>query len=418
MFQSSFARVCMACALLLNLSPADAAAGLRLEEAVARALERNPDLAVFGYELKAQQARVVQSGARAEVEVGLLTENVLGNGRHSDFDAAETTLSLGFLFEHGALQKRRDAAMAGANALNADLNIRRVDAAAEVSRRFITVLERQQLIADAKRSRDLAEQTLQAVHTRVLAAKVPEAEEARAQAQLARAKLDEEHAEHELQTARRQLAALWAQTEPDFIEASGDMTVLPPLPTFESLRLDLDKNPDVERFVSEQRLRESELRLAQTRRRPPWRMNAGVRRFEGGDDHAFLVGVTIPIASKSAAEGAIGQARAHLDQVEARKSAMRVQLDNELFAVYQDLNHAYEEVAMLCDDVIPKMDRAMQESRYAYERGRYGYVELVAAQRELLDMRRALSAAYASVQRYRIEIERLTGVSLANQPSR
>ena len=129
MYQSSFARVCVACALLLKICAVDAADALRLEEAVTRALERNPDLAVFGYELKAQQARAVQAGARPETEVGFLVENALGTGRHSSFDAAETTLSLGFLLEHGALQKRRDAAVAGANALDAELNIRRVDAA-------------------------------------------------------------------------------------------------------------------------------------------------------------------------------------------------------------------------------------------------------------------------------------------------
>ena len=69
-----------------------------------------------------------------------------------------------------------------------------------------------------------------------------------------------------------------------------------------------------------------------------------------------------------------------------------MRLDTELFAIYQDLNHAYTEVKMLRDEVLPKMELAVEESRYAYERGRYSYVEWVAAQRELLEMRRALSS--------------------------
>lgn len=419
MHQSHFARARITFVLLLNFGFAAAAAQpLRLEEAVVRALERNPELATFAYELKAQQGRVRQASARPDIEVGLLTENALGSGRHSSFDAVETTLSLGFLFEHGALQRRRDAAAAGASALETELNVRRVDTAAEVSRRFITVLEGQQQIAETKRALELAEQTLEAVHLRVQAAKVPEAEEARARAQLARAKLDAGQAEHELLSARRRLAALWAQTEPDFGEASGDMTVLPPLPSFATLQSDLDKNPDFARFVSEQRLRESELRLAETRRRPPWRMTAGVRRFEDGSDHAFIVGLTVPLTSRNSVEGAIGQARAYLEQVEAKRAAARVQLDTQLFDIYQDLSHAYEQVEMLREDVLPQMERAVEESRYAYERGRYGYVELAGAQRELLDVRRVLSAAHANVQRFRIEIERLTGVSLATKASR
>ena len=59
-----------------------------------------------------------------------------------------------------------------------------------------------------------------------------------------------------------------------------------------------------------------------------------------------------------------------------------------------------------------RIEAALEQSRYAYERGRYGYLEWVAAQRELLDMRRALLRAAAELHQFRIEIERLTGTAL------
>jgi outer membrane protein, heavy metal efflux system len=290
--------------------------------------------------------------------------------------------------------------------------IERTDLAAETTRRFIAVLEHQQHIQELQRARELAEQTLQAVQLRVRAAKVPQAEEARAQAQLARAKLEEEHAEHELLTARRRLTSQWGELEPAFSEARGELSTLPSLPTFESLQANLMKNPNFDSFVSEKRLRESELRFAEARSRQPWHISAGVRRFEDNDDHAFIVGLTVPIAPRSYAQGAITESRSQLDAVDAKQAALQVKLDTELFAIYQELNHAYKEVAMLRDDVLPMMELAVEESRYAYERGRYSYVEWLAAQRELLEMRSALSSAYADVHRYRVEIERLTGASL------
>jgi outer membrane protein, heavy metal efflux system len=411
MDQLRFLRVCLACALVIAAN-VTAAQSLRLDEAVIRTLESNPDLAAFAHELRAQQGRVQQASARPSIEVGVLVENAFGTGSRSSFDAAETTLSLDFMLEHGALQRRRESALAGVDVLDAELKIKRTDVAAETGRRFITVLESQQQIVELRRARELAEQTLEAVQLRVKAAKVPQAEEARAQASLARAKLEEEHAEHELLAGRRRLAALWGQTEATFSEASGSLSNLPPMPAFESLRAELDKNPDFERFVSEQRLRETELRVAETRRRPPWQLMTGVRRFEQGEDHAFVVGITVPLPSRNYAQGAIAQARAQLDQVDAHRQARRVQLDAELFGIYQEIKHAYTEVATLRDDVLPKLEQAVEESRYAYERGRYSYVEWAAAQRELLEMRRSLSAAYAEVHRYRVEIERLTGASL------
>lgn len=408
------ARTLGACLLgaLLHSGGAHAQASLTLEDAVGRALERNPELAGFAYELKAQQAHTQAVGARPPIEAGLLVENIQGSGTRSDFDAAETTLSLGLLLERGARQRRRDVALAGGVVLGTELNVRRIDMAAEVGRRFITVLEDQQRIVELRRARELAAQTLESVQLRVRAAKVPEAEEARAQAQLARSRLDEEQAEHELLTARRRLAALWAESEPTFDEARGTLSALPPLPTFESVRAELDKNPEFERYVSEQRLRESELRLAETKRRPPWQVTAGVRRFEEGDDHAFVVGLTVPIAPRDYAQGTVAEARARAEGVDSRRSARRIHLETELFAIYQDLKHAYTEVDLLRDEVLPRMERAADESRYAYERGRYGYTEWVGSQRELLDVRRSLSAAYANAHRLRVEIERLTGASL------
>ncbi len=411
MDQFRFLRACLACTLIIACN-VEAAEALRLEEAVIRSLESNPELAVFAYELRAQQGRVQQAGARPPIEVGVLVENAFGTGARSSFDAAETTLSLDFILEHGALQRRQEAALAGADVLGAELSITRIDVAAETSRRFITVLEGQQLIVELGRARELAEQTLEAVQLRVKAAKVPQAEEARAQASLARAKLDEEHAKHELLAARRRLAALWGHSDAVFGEASGSLSAFPALPMFESLRAELERNPDFERFVSEQRLRETELRVAETRRRPAWQLTTGVRRLEEGGDHAFVVGLSVPLPSRDYAQGAIAQARAQFDEVDAKRRARRVQLDAELFAIYQELDHAYKEVAILRDDVLPKLEQAAEESRYAYERGRYSYVEWAAAQRELLEMRRSLSAAYANVHRYRVEIERLTGASL------
>jgi outer membrane protein, heavy metal efflux system len=411
MDQLRFLRACLACTLVV-IANVTAAQSLRLDEAVIRTLESNPDLVAFAHELRAQQGRVQQASARPPIEIGMLVENAFGTGSRSSFDAAETTLSLDFMLERGALQRRRESALAGVDVLDAELKIKRIDVAAETSRRFIAVLEEQQQVEELRRARELSEQTLEAVQLRVKAAKVPQAEEARAQASLARAKLEEEHAEHELLAARRRLAALWGQYEAEFAQADGTLSNLPPMPAFESLRAELDKNPDFERFVSEQRLRETELRVAETRRRPPWQLMTGVRRFEQGDDHAFVVGVTVPLPSRDYAQGAIAQARAHLDQVESNRQARRVQLDAELFGIYQEIKHAYTEVATLRDDVLPKLEQAVEESRYAYERGRYSYVEWAAAQRELLDMRRSLSAAYANVHRYRVEIERLTGASL------
>lgn len=388
---------------------------LGLQDAVVRALQNNPDLKAFGYELEAQLGRVRQAGARPSPEVSVLVENALGTGDRSGFDAAETTLSLGFLIEHGARQRRLDAAQAGSQLLDTETTVRRLDVAAEATRRYLAILIDQEQLKELNRSVQLAEETLSAVRARVLAAKSPQAEEARAHAQIARLRLEREDTEHELETAKVRLAALWGQRVPDFDAAEGALLTLPKLEAYETFVERLERNPQFEVFVSERRLREAELRLAESRKRLPWTVNAGVRRFEDQNDHAFVVGFSVPLPVRAQTEGAIATARAQAAQVDAKRAALRAQLDAELFALYQELRHAYHVTDVLRDDVLPRMEVAVEQSRYAYERGRYSYVEWVAAQRDLLDQRRALLDASAAVHRSRIEIERLTGAALSGR---
>lgn len=399
---------------LILLSPAAVAAEgpLTLQHAVERTLERNPDLAAFEYEIQAQHGALRQARARPGAEVGLHVENAFGSGRRSDFDTAETTLSLGFLIERGARERRTEVAMAGGELLTTEQRIQRLDIAAETARRFVVLLERQQALEDARSATRLVQETVKAVEARVRAGKVPEAEQGRALAQLARIRLDEDHAEHELASARVRLAALWGAIDADFSQVQGELLSPPELEPFETVRARITQNADFERLVSEKRVREAELRLAQMRSRPPWQVTAGVRRFEDTDDHALVLGITVPLPSRDLAHGAIAQARAQSAHVDAKTRALHARLQADLFALYQELKHTYAEVGTLRQEVLPRIEAALEQSRYAYERGRYGYIEWITAQRELLDVRRALLEASGELHQFRIEIERLTGTAL------
>lgn len=394
-------------------SPAQPTLGL--QDAIVRSLQSNPDLKAFGYELEAQLGRVRQAGARPSPEVSVLVENALGTGARSSFDAAETTISLGFLIEHGARQRRLDAAQAGSQLLDTEITVRQLDVAAEATRRYLEILTAQEELGELNRSVQLSEETLSAVQARVRAAKSPQAEEARAHAQIARLRLDREHVEHQLLTAKQRLSAWWGVRQPDFGSAEGALLNLPKLEAYESFVERLERNPQFEVLLSERRLREADVRLAEARRRMPWQVTAGVRRFEDQNDHAFIVGLSVPLPVRDQSEGAIATARAQAAQVDAKREALRAQLDAELFALYQELRHAYKETDVLRNEVLPRMEVAVEQSRYAYERGRYGYIEWVAAQRELLDQRRALLEASVNVHRFRIEIERLTGAALSGR---
>jgi len=414
----------VACAFLLTPILARAietlpgnGAPLTLQDAVARTLQFNPDLQVFGYELTAQDGRTRQAGAAPNPELVIDVEDALGTGSRSGFSGAQTTISLRQVLERGALMRRVAVASEGRNLLEAELAEKRLDAASEAARRFIQVLSDQARLQLTHEATVLAEKTLEAASLRVHAAKVPEAERARAEAALARTRLEHEDVVHELLTSRRQLAVLWGDTDAAFGEAQGQLSQLPALAPYESLSARIRSNPSLLKFSSEARLREAEVKLAEQRRKPAWTVTAGLRRFEDGDDFAAVVGLSIPLPFYDRGEGDIATALAMLEQVDASRSATEMRVLTQLFELFQELQHARHAADTLDSEVLPRVQSALKQTEYAYERGRYSYLELVAAQRELLEVKRARIQAAVDAFGYATEIDRLTGTVPGTTPN-
>ncbi|WP_293373710.1 TolC family protein [Nevskia sp.] len=415
---SPFARRLVPCVLLLSLpatSRAEAEVPLagptiRFAEAVSQALEKNPDLAVFGYAFRAHDGQALQAGLAPNPNLNLSIEDALGSGRRKGFKTAEQTLSLSQVLERGARERRIAAAEAGRELLDAEHLEKWVDTAAETARRYGHVLSDQVQLEVTHEASELARNTVDAARKRVKAGAAPSAEVARAQAALARADLEHEHAEHELLSSRRQLAALWGDREPAFGVAEGDLLTLPTLAPFDALAARLQANPGLLKFIAEQRLRDAEVRLAEQARKPAWQITAGVRRFGEGKDVAGVLALQIPLAFRDRGQGAIAEAQARSEQVAVKRTAAEITGLTQLFEWFQELKHAHTAANTLATEIVPRMEDALRQTEYAYARGRYGYQELVAAQKELLDARRARIQAAADAWQFATEIDRLTGV--------
>jgi outer membrane protein, heavy metal efflux system len=420
--RETIARACGAClTLLLTAAPLSAQAdpggdmgALSLAEALDRTAARSPLLIGAGYEVRAAEGRLLQARLRPNPELGVTVEDALGTGQHDGVDQAETTFTLGWILERGVRERLVDAAGEAVALQNVSARIALVDAAAETARRFADCLAFQARLEQAASAIRIAEETVTRIRERVAAGRAPGAELARAEAELARAELRKEDYEHELESAYRRLAAQWADTEPDFSVVGGDVRRLPEPGAFEALLARVDENPDIVRYVSQRRLDESQLRLAEARRRPSWQVYAGMRRFEATDDVALVGGVTLPLPLSNRNEGRIAEARANVARTEADAAAARLRVETELFVLHQALLHDVQLARRLDDDVVPLMERALAETRGAYEAGRYGYLELRAAQAELLDATSDRLEAAIDAHRIIIEIERLTGTAFVS----
>ncbi|MGK0172885.1 MAG: cobalt-zinc-cadmium efflux system outer membrane protein [Gammaproteobacteria bacterium] len=412
-------RVALGCLLLalcnatVAQSPSTAEEAIDFDKAIAKTLESNPALLAFGYQIEAQQGRLMQSGIRPGVELGVMLENAAGTGDFSGVSGAEATISLAWSLERGKRERRVDAARAGLSLLESEAELRRLEAAADTARMFLMTLANQAEVDLSDEAVDLAEKTVAVVRKRVQAGRTAKADLARAEVDLSRMQLEREDLEHELLTSIRSLAAQWGETRPAFTGVRGNLADLPEPDSFAELVARVEQSPNLRRFLSERRLREAELRRIEADAKPDWRLTAGVRQLQLSDDQALVAGITIPLGAKKRNHGNTAAARAEIARSDADRAATRIQIETRLFALYEELKHSLHRAITLRDDILPRVESALSETQRAYEMGRYSYFELRAAQDDALQARTEVTVALIDAHRNVLEIEALTGATLS-----
>ncbi len=397
-------------------APADP---LSLNEALARALLKNPSLQAYAFESRVAEARILQAGIRPNPELSVGAENFLGTGALSGVKGLETTLQLSQVIDLGGSRARRVEAAEGERALtDADYETKRVDVLAEVARRFIEAVADAERLAAARRARELGEQTVAAVRQRVDAAVISPLDLHKARMALARLQIDEEHAEHELASHRQSLAAVLGETEPLFGPTRADLLQLPAVPEFAGLAARLEKSPVLARFAVEARWREAQVRLAQSLRRSGMRVSGGLRRVENTDDFGFVAGISVPLSMRDQQQGAIREARERQAQLNASTEALRLEMRATLFDVYQEMLHARTALAQLQQEVIPLADESLALTGQGYRNGRFTLLELLDAQKSLIELRGQVVAYAVTFHLHVIEIERLLGAPLQGDATR
>lgn len=403
-----------AAALLLVLAPATRAAeSLTLADALRRATVMHPDLQGFRAEANSAEGHRALAALGPLSDLSLLVEDALGTGARSGLREAQTTLSYSHALELGGQREGRLAlADARQAAQLARQTQRRREALIEVTQRFIEAAVDRERVRLAEEEVDLARKALEAAQARVQAARAPVAEVSRARAAWAQATLKREHAEHEEQSARVALAVTFGRVEPDFGELQAELYVLPPVRELSELRQSLASSPEAQARIAEAAIHEAERKavLASAGWRPTF--TGGVRRYEQGGDLALMAGISMPFgaARRAQAESQVSEAMSAQSAAEHRAAMLRA--DELLFDRYQELIHAREALRLMDVEVLPALNDALKQTQYAYDRGRYGYLELsevlvqrAAAQRERLD-----TAAHYHV--LLAELERLTGEPL------
>ena len=387
---------------------------LTLDAALLAVLEKNPVLLAGDYQARAAAARIRQAQQSTPVQVKLELENFAGSGDFSGDELLETTLSLGKVLELGnKAGLRGEVAHNEAALLGNERDAERLDLLAEATRRFIHVVVDQERLKIARDKLAVAERTAVIVDERASVGKSPDAERRRVRIAVARAELELEHAEHELATSRVRLATQWGETEPDFSSARAALFDLHPVASFGALVQLLERNPDLARYASEQRLAVARVQLEQSRRLMDIELSGGLRYFNQNNDSALVVSASLPLGPGSRAAPGIESSQLLSDRQPLLYRQRQLELHASLYEIYQELLHALTASRTLHEQIVPEAEQVLLGYEKGYRTGRYSLLELSDAQELLLDARLEAVMAASDFHNYRIEIERLTGQALS-----
>lgn len=391
---------------------------ISLSSAIVNALRFNPDLAVAGSEIAATEAAIDQAATRLNPEVSFLMEDLRKDKR-------TTTVQINQAVELGGKQRARvEAAERGRDAAMLDRDAKQAEIRAAVSAAFFDALIAQERLILARSSSELAQRGTIIAARRVAAGKISPVEEIKARVAKANVQLELTQAQTELKIASRRLSAFWGEAVPRFSKIDGSVDTMPALALPEDLAGRLKESPLLKRAQMEVERRTALAAVENSRRFPNVTVSLGVKRAEDLDRNQVVMGLSVPLPLFDRNQGNFLEALRRTDKARNELAATEVRLQNELYQAIAQLQSARQEIDALQNEILPGAQSAYDAAAKGFEYGKFSFLEVLDAQRTLLQAKSQYLRAVANIHRSAAELQRIlgdaTGITLPtiqkNQP--
>ena len=391
--------------LCVGLPGAGWADGLSLIDAVGGSVGSAPDLEAAAAGVQAARAAAAGAAMTPPWETTFTLENFAGGGAASGLDSAEGTIEFGRVVEARAKREQRmRASEAAVGYADAETTVVRTKRVARVCEQYIDTWvsqERARILIDVA---EIGRGGVATTQRRVESGRSSEAELASARSLAAQAELEARLASTRRDAGLAALRVLRGSTASSAVvnlDWDGSVHDLEPLlPRFPA---------GIVRAEAERKQAEATLAYAMTQRSADWHMAAGVRRLEDIDTEALVFSVSRPLGAGKRAQPVIDEAAANLRRAEAlgAAAAQDNQLERDQLRSEAELHRL--ELTTLEQSVVPQALRARDVYRRGYHLGRFSFVEVSTAERDLLNARTRVIDARAALASAELAYRILTG---------
>ena len=378
-------------------------ATLTLQTALGLAASANAELSAARHEFRAVDASVIQAGTlpNPTLEFGM---------QDTQRATRETTVQISQPIELGGKRGLRiQAAESGRNAASAELHAKVSEIRANVTTAFFDVLTAQERLYLARDSVEVAERATTTAAKRVIAGKVSPVEETKARVAEAGVRLELLKAKSELGSTRKRLTGFWGNVIPRFERAEGQLESLPELPELSELSRRLASAPMLARARIEVDRRQALANLERSRRIPDVSINLGIKRSEELGRNQAIFGVSVPLPLFDRNQGNVLESLRRTDKAKDELSATETRLDSELAQAYEKLNTSRQEAEALQKEILPGAKSAYDAAVTGFEFGKFAFLDVLDAQRTLLQTKSQYLRALSDAHRAAAEIDGILG---------
>jgi cobalt-zinc-cadmium efflux system outer membrane protein len=384
-----------------------------VEEALERVLRTNPELQAAFENLQAADADRVQASAWRNPMVDLEVEGI--GGDRNGFDESEITLKLGLPLElFGTRGLRAQVGEARTARERARYHEVRRDLAARTWVAFHRAMAAREAVRIARQRVSVTDRTASTVSAQVEAGKASPLGGARAAVESETARATLESAIAGFDVAREELMALWQASNSDSLVLEGELRSTPTVvdrqrladellaahPALLAARWEVERGARAERLASRQRL-------------PDIVPNAGVRWNRGSDTQDFVAGLMVGLPILDRRGGARRAAQRRTEAAAHTLDGLGVALLAELHTTLEEVEARHRALAVYENDIVPQAQRALELARTGYEGGKFGYIDLLDAQRTVIDIGDGRAQALIAYDRALVRLESLLGRRLS-----
>lgn len=389
--------------LCLLLAGPAGAQGLSLDQALDAAYSQNPDFAAIGREIGIAEGERRQAGLIPNPELSWEVEDT----RRA---TSTTTVTLSQALELGGKRGARiEVAEAGQAIARLELERQRNSLRADVIQAFHAALRAQTALELAQQSQALTERGLRVVEGRVRAGQSSPVEATRAQVQLAQAEAAVRRARTERGVANQVLARLTGSAEARFDRLDASNLSPGPAPQAEPLLAKVEQTAEWRLAAAQIERGDASLGSEKAQRIPNLTVSLGSQYSREDRERVNVVGLSMPLPLFDRNQGNVLAAARRADQARDLRNAVEVRLRSETRSALEQWGTAMGEVQAYDRTILPAAQQAVDTATRGFEMGKFAFLDVLDAQRTLIDARGLYLEALAQATDARAQVERIYG---------